>query len=134
MKGKQTGRQAGRQAGRQHTAMLYYTGMQLHTRLQGHHTDKLTVTPKKILYNTRGSCLPVSSCSSCMGAILVEMTPLDPCRLKPSLEPDPLLCRRGPSTQEPCLRGSLPSPPAIDTRLDPCPCPTLRASSTACVK
>ncbi|KAA6425159.1 MAG: hypothetical protein FRX49_04654 [Trebouxia sp. A1-2] len=46
------------------------------------------------------------------------MTPLDPCRLKPSLEPDPLLCR--PSTQEPCLRGSLPSPPAIDTRLDPC--------------
>ncbi len=69
-----------------------------------------------------------------MGAILVEMTPLDPCRLTPSLEPDPLLCRRGPSTQEPCLRGSLLSPPAIDTRLDPCPCPILRPSSTACMR
>ena len=54
-------------------------------------------------------------------------------RRNPSLDPDPLLCLRGPdaSSMELCLRGEAP---ACDTRLLPCPCPVLRPSSTACLK
>lgn len=73
--------------------------------------------------------LPVSSCSSCIGATLLRLIE----RRNPSRDPDPLLCLRGPipSSMELCLRGEAP---ACDTRRLPCPCPVLRPSSTACIR